>query len=157
MTKIKIKKNPNGDTRTANKDVTFEEFQKSNDMHIEDVKKVMLALSSMLIAKGRTHDWTKKSKEDLFYKNFLSTMNEGTDFVKDDWYQYHINAEKHHPLSKTHGDINLLDIIEMVVDCVCAGKSRSGEVRKLEISNEILKLALDNTVKLVDDVTEIEE
>lgn len=157
MSKIKIKKNPNGDTRTAKKDVSFEEFQKSNDMHIEDVKEVMLALSSMLIAKGRTHDWTKKSKEELFYKNFLSTMSEGTDFVKDEWYQYHINAEKHHPLSKTHGDINLLDIIEMVVDCVCAGKSRSGEVRNLKIPSNILKLALENTFILVDNMTELEE
>ena len=38
----------------------------------------------------------------------------------------------------------------MVVDCVCAGKARSGEVRQLEINDEILKKALQNTVKLID-------
>lgn len=154
--KIIIKKNPNGDTRTAKKDVTFQEFKKANDMHIKDVRKVMNQISNIIVTQGEDHDWTKKSEEELFYKNFLSTMNDGTDFVNDEWYQHHINTEKHHPLSRCHEDINLLDIIEMVVDCVCAGKSRSGSVRELEISDDILKLALNNTVKLIDDITDIE-
>ena len=38
---IEIKKNPNGDTRTAPKGITFEEFQEANDMHIYDVSRVM--------------------------------------------------------------------------------------------------------------------
>lgn len=42
---IEIYKNPNGDTRTAPKDVTFEKFQEANDMHIEDVEAVMYELS----------------------------------------------------------------------------------------------------------------
>lgn len=154
--KVAIKRNPNGDTRTAKKDVTYEEFQKSNDMHIEDVRNVMEVLADLLIKKGKYHDWTKKTEEKLFYENFLSTMNKGTDFVNDDWYQLHIHNENHHPLSYCHDDINLLDVIEMVVDCVCAGKSISGEVRELEISNDILTLALNNTIKLVDDNTYIE-
>lgn len=32
---IEIKKNPNGDTRTAPKGITFEQFQEANDMHID--------------------------------------------------------------------------------------------------------------------------
>ena len=151
-----IKKNPNGDTRTAKKNVTFKEFQEANDMHRNDVKSVMHEISEIINMKGKEHDWTKKVEEELFYKNFLSTINEGTDFVNDKWYQYHINTERHHPLSKCHNDITLLDIIEMVADCVCAGKARSGEIRNLEISDEILKLALNNTVKLIDEITEIE-
>ena len=39
--KIIIKKNPNGDTRTAKGEVTFEEFAHSNDMHISDVNNIM--------------------------------------------------------------------------------------------------------------------
>ena len=42
---IKIKKNPNGDTRTAPKNVSFEEFQKANNMHISDVNNMMNFLS----------------------------------------------------------------------------------------------------------------
>lgn len=37
MYDITIYKNPNGDTRTAPKNVTYEQFQKANDMHITDV------------------------------------------------------------------------------------------------------------------------
>ena len=57
--------------------------------------------------------------------------------------------------AEQHDDITLLDIIEMVVDCVCAGKARNGEVRPLEINDAILKKALDNTVKLIDSITEV--
>ena len=32
---VKIFKNPNGDTRTAPKNVTFEEFQEANDMPLD--------------------------------------------------------------------------------------------------------------------------
>ena len=45
---IKIKKNPNGDTRTAPKNVSFEDFQEANDMHISDVSDVMYELSRMI-------------------------------------------------------------------------------------------------------------
>ena len=153
---IKIKKNPNGDTRTAPKGITFEQFQKANDMHISDVQKVMKVLSDMIYTKGQMHDFTKKSEEKMFYDNFVDTIENGTDFVNNEWYQLHVNTEKHHPLSKCHDDITLLDILEMVTDCVCAGKSRSGEVRQIEINDKILKLALDNTVKMVSNMIEVD-
>ena len=155
--KILIKRNPNGDTRTAPQNVTFKQFQEANDMHIKDVKMVMYKLSEMLQIQGRGHDWTKKAEETLFFSDFLATKNKGVDFVNNEWYQLHIHNEKHHPLSYCHDDITLLDIIEMVVDCVCAGKARSGEIRNLEVNEEILKLALNNTVKLIDSMTIIEE
>ena len=44
----------------------------------------------------------------------------------------------------------------MIADCVCAGKARSGKVRPIEINEEILKKAVDNTVKLIDKYTEVE-
>lgn len=37
---ITIYKNPNGDTRTAPKDISFEQFQEANDMHKQDVRNV---------------------------------------------------------------------------------------------------------------------
>ena len=45
---VTIYKNPNGDTRTAPKNVSFEEFQEANDMHREDVNQVMYELSGRL-------------------------------------------------------------------------------------------------------------
>lgn len=96
---IEIYKNPNGDTRTAPKDVTFEKFQEANNMHIKDVEAVMYELSKIIEERGKNHDYTKKSQEKMFYDNFLSTINNGTDFVNDEWYQLHIKAERHHLLS----------------------------------------------------------
>jgi hypothetical protein len=152
-----IYKNSNGDTRTAPKNVTFKEFQKANDMHREDVKNTMNEIAFLLMEKGKKHDWTKKDYEEMFYNNFLSTLNNGTNFVEDEWYQLHIEKEKHHLFSKCHDDVDLLDVIEMVVDCVCAGKARSGEIRGLEINQEILDKALKNTVKKINEMVKCEE
>lgn len=153
---IKIKKNPNGDTRTAPKNVSFEEFQESNNMHISDVSSVMYEISRMVDDRGVNHDHTKKSQEKLFYENFLSMMNEGTDFTKDEWYQIHIKTERHHLLSNCPNDVNLIDILEMIVDCICAGLARSGEVRPVEIDDDILHKAIDNTVELIKSMVEVE-
>lgn len=157
MKKIKIKHNPNGDTRTAPKDITFEQFHEANVSHRQDVLQVMSALAEKLDNKGHIHDWSKLSYEEEFYDNFVDTMNNGTDFVSNTWYQKHITLEKHHPFSYCHDDINLLDIIETIVDCTCAGKARSGEIRSLEFDEEILNKAVANTVKLIDEMTEVEE
>jgi hypothetical protein len=153
---ITVYKNPNGDTRTARKDVSFEEFQKANDMHIQDVKNVMNEMAYHLMFKGYNHDYTKKSHEELFYANFLSTINKGTDFVNGEWYQLHVETERHHLLSKCPSDVNLLDVIEMIADCVCAGMSRSGDVRPLEISQDILNMAVKNTIEMVKNVINVE-
>lgn len=146
---IEIIKNPNGDTRTAPKNITYEQFQEANGMHIDDVKAVMYELSKMLEQAGEHHDCTKKSQERMFYRNFLSTINDGTDFVSNEWHQLHIMAERHHLLSRCPEDVNLIDVLEMIADCVCAGLSRSGEVRGLEINSEILNKAVKNTAELV--------
>ena len=153
---VTIHKNPNGDTRTAPKDISYKQFAEASISHKEDVEAVMFELGRMICEKGANHDWTKLHKIDMFYKDFLATVNEGADFVSGEWYQLHVNTERHHLLSRCPEDVNLLDVIEMVVDCVCAGKTRSGEVRDLEISTDILEKALKNTVKLIDNMTIVE-
>lgn len=144
-----IYKNSNGDTRTAKKDVSFKEFQEANDMHIQDVRNIMNELALKLMVAGVTHDYTKKSDEKLFYKNFLSTINNNTDFVGDEWYQLHIKNERHHLLSRCPEDVNLIDILEMITDCVCAGMARSGDIRPIEIDSDILNKALANTTEMI--------
>ena len=154
--KVIIKKNPNGDTRTAAKNVSFSDFQEANDMHIKDVRSTMTILASYLRQKGIEHDWTKKEKEKEFYEDFLSTMNDGTNFVEGDWYQYHIKEERHHLTSRCPIDVNLFDVIEMITDCVCAGKARSGKIRNLEIDDKMLKDAMKNTVELISKIVVVE-
>lgn len=153
--KIKISKNSYGDTRHAPKDTTFKQFHKANVEHIEDVKSVMKWLGKMLIANGKKHDYTKIKYEKEFFDNFKDTLLNGKDFVSNTWYQKHVEMEKHHPFSNCHSDITLLDIIETIVDCVCAGKSRGGEIRQLEFNEKIVELAINNTIKMIDNLTYI--
>ncbi len=156
MKKIVLHKNPYGDTRTAPKDVTIEQFREANKSHILEVRQVMNYLGQLLSIQGLKHDWTKMQFEDEFYRDFVNTLKYGTDFVSGEWYQRHIKEEKHHPFSKCHDDITLLDIIETIVDCVCAGKARSGTIRPLEFNTEILEKAVKNTVNLVNEMTVVE-
>lgn len=153
MNLVEIYKNPNGDTRTAPKDVTFEEFVKANESHRLDVGRVMRELGRDLWEASVKHDYTKQAYENQFFDDFIATLKYGANFEESEWYKRHIEEERHHLLSRCPDDVNLLDVIEMVVDCVCAGKTRSGEVRPLEISDDILRLAVKNTVKLIDENT----
>ena len=123
-----------------------------NISHIKDVQAVMSRVAAIIESQGKIHDWTKIRFEDEFWKDFWSD-----DFVNGTWYQRHVHTEKHHPTSYCHEDVDLIDILEMIIDCVCAGKARSGEVRQLEINDEILKKAIQNTVKLIDNMTEVEK
>lgn len=149
MKSIAIYKNPYGDTRTAPKDVEFWQFQRANDDHIDDVKAVMENLAEMIDVAGHYHDCTKKSQELMFWRDFCDTLETGKDFTKSEWHQLHVKAERHHLLSNCPDDVNLIDVLEMIADCTCAGLTRSGEVRDLEISPEILEKAAQNTVKLI--------
>ena len=152
-----IQKNPNGDTRTAPKTVTYEQFQSANDMHRADVASVMYELSRMIDKAGQFHDCTKKCQERMFWRDFRDTLDNGADFVNGEWYKLHVTAERHHLLTRCPDDVNLLDVLEMIVDCVCAGKARNGEAINLVMPTDILAKAFYNTVKLVDSMTEIGE
>lgn len=154
---IEIRKNPNGDTRTATKGITFEQFQEANDMHRLDVAAVMYVLSRMVDAAGENHDCTKKSQERMFYCDFVDTQENGADFVNGEWHQLHVMAERHHLLSHCPDDVNLIDVLEMVADCVCAGMARSGEVRDLEIDEDILSRAVKNTAELIKSMIKVRE
>lgn len=154
---IEIKRNPNGDTRTAPENVTFEQFQEANDMHIDDVNMVMYELSRLVDNAGGHHDYTKKTHERMFFRDFLETKNDGADFVNGEWYQIHVRTERHHLLSHCPDDVNLIDVLEMISDCVCAGMARSGEIRDLEIDSDILNRAVKNTAELIKNMIEVKE
>ena len=77
--------------------------------------------------------------------------------MNDEWYQLHIRAERHHLLSHCQDDVNLIDVLEMISDCVCAGMARSGEIRDLEIDSDILNRAVKNTAELIESMIEVKE
>ena len=60
----------------------------------------------------------------------------------------HCQTERHHLNEHCPDDVNLIDVIEMICDCVCAGMARSGSVYPVTISSEILQKAVENTVNM---------
>ena len=78
-------------------------------------------------------------------------------FEDGEWYKLHCDNERHHLLKHCPDDVNLIDVLEMICDCVCAGMARSGCVRDLEIDAEILDRAVRNTVTLLENAVELEE
>jgi len=114
------------------------------DQHITDVDKVMQYFSDELIEKGKNHDFLKKTRSDEFYDSLISGK------IKDSkWYQDHITKERHHLKSHVPDDVNLIDVLEYLGDCVVAGLSRSGDIYDIDPSDKLLRKAFDNTVELL--------
>jgi len=160
MRKIKIKQNTLGDTRTATKVPTFYELVDSNRDHIIDVSNMMDYIADKIKLAGKLHDCTKVNdpEKSLFYRELCATIEGKMDsFVDGEWYPMHCKTERHHLNEYCPDDVTLIDVIEMICDCVCAGLARSGNVRPVEISTDILKRAVDNTVEMLTDIAEIEE
>lgn len=156
--KIIIEKNTCGDTRTATKCPTFSNFERSNSLHINNVKGVMGFLARMIKDQGADHDFTKKLEpyKSEFYRDLCNTIENKIDFENDGtWLKKHYELERHHLLANCPDDVNLIDVLEMIVDCICAGLARNGKVRELEINNDILNKAVKNTVQLILDNVEV--
>lgn len=154
MSKILIEKTPNADTRSMEKidyDLIYEDTKK----HINAVKNVMEELANVIKLKGIQHDWTKLVYFDMFF-NDLSTKKTGAEFKSLEWWKLHLK-ERHHINDKCYSDVNLIDVLEMVVDCVCAGKARTGNVYPIELSNDILQKALTNTTQMLMEMIEVKE
>lgn len=155
---IDITANNLGDTRTANRKPSFEEFQDANRYHMADVQNVMHGIAKLINEAGVRHDYTKDYYEAEFYADFCEVLDGSTEkFTDMDWYQTHIREERHHINSRCPDDVDLIDIIEHIVDCCCAGKTRSGYISPVVIDPEILQKAVENTVKLIDNNTRIVE
>ena len=155
---IDVAANNLGDTRTANRKPSFDEFQAANGSHMTDVQDVMHEIAKLISKAGREHDYTKKFYEPEFYADFCKVLDGSTEkFTDMEWYQTHIHKERHHINSRCPDDVDLIDVIEHIVDCCCAGKTRSGYISPVVIDPEILKRAVENTVKLIDNNTRIVE
>lgn len=152
MEKIVIVKDSNGDSRTAKSIPSKGQFSRANMSHKFDVYRVMYAIADEIIKRGEIHDYTKVNEDaDLFYHDLCETMKGNMIFEDGEWAKLHYSAERHHLLRNVPDDVNLIDVIEMIADCVCAGMARSGEVRPLEIDEKILTDAMNNTVNMIKD------
>ncbi len=153
MEKIKIGNSINADSRTAvNK--TKENLLKDSLTHISEVQRVFNLVAYLMVKQGQRHDYTKITEFDKFYNDYLNKS--GQEFVEGEWYNIHITKEKHHSKAKLHEDITLIHIFEEIIDKVVAGKGRTGKVNLefFNLSDKTLRLAYENTIKLIDNVTE---
>ena len=158
MNKIKIGRNTNGDTRVATKTPSIKEFDASNCKHAQDVRDMMFAFADEIKNRAIRHDWSKliEPHKSAFYRDLCNTIEGRMDFDDGEWCKFHYDNERHHLLRRCPDDVNLIDVIEMLCDCVCAGMARSGSVRDIEINTEILERAVRNTVKLLENAVEFE-
>ncbi len=159
MKKVRIRRNTNGDTRTATKVPTISEFVTANASHASEVQKMMEYFAEELLNRGKHHDWSKLTEphKSSFYIDLCETLKGHIRFEDGDWAKFHYENERHHLLRRVPEDVNLVDVIEMLADCVCAGLARSGSVRDLEISTDILEKAVENTVIMMKNAAVVEE
>jgi hypothetical protein len=143
---IHVTQSPSADTRTCDfANVSRETLLTSSVVHIRDVARALEFFAAKLRAAAIDHDEDKVSGIEWFHADFI------TGFAQTGWWDNHRRITRHH-LAQADGvpdDVNLLDVLEYVADCVMAGMARSGSVRPLEVSDDLLRRAFENTARLL--------
>lgn len=144
-TTITIGRSPTADTRTCDfKNVSKDTLLESSRQHVGDIAKGFEFFKAMIDRQVAIHDHDKFSDIDGFHRDFV------TGFEQHSWWDNHRAVNRHH-LNNEDGvpdDVNLIDVLDLIVDCVMAGKARSGNVWDITISDDVLKQAFTNTVEL---------
>lgn len=160
MYKVTMKKNTLGDTRTAERMPIRAEFDVANILHIRDVNALVVSFAQEMIKRVNRHDWTKINEPyaTMFYDDMKANIESGkAPFDEMEWFKHHVNNERHHLKDRVPDDVDLIDVIEMLADCVSAGMTRSGNVYEIKIPDSVLQKAVSNTVKKMIDAVEIED
>lgn len=143
---INIKKSETADTRTCDfSKVSKETLVASSKQHIGDVREALKFFMERLWNASVDHDTDKLTDIDGFHADFV------TGFSRTEWWDRHRKLNRHH-LEQPDGtpvDVNLIDVLDYVSDCVMAGMARSGSVYALKLSPELLERAFQNTVELL--------
>lgn len=155
MDRIQIKQSRDADTRTAGGEVTEQKLLDNTYSHISDVQNVGFWLAEILKKQVLDHDHTKVDYIDQFYEDFISGK-QGADFKALPWWQIHL-TERHHLNDAVPDDVNLIDVLEMVIDCTVAGLARSGNVYDITIPHDVLDRAINNTKQLIIDNVDVIE
>lgn len=151
---IKIKKSQTADTRTCDyANVSKETLLESSHQHIGDVREALAFFAAKIVEAARVHDYDKITDIDGFHADFL------TGFKQTSWWERHRQLNRHHLLQDdgVRDDVNLIDVLDFIADCVMAGMARSGSVYALEIKPEVLMRAFNNTVDLLKSQVSVEQ
>jgi hypothetical protein len=143
---IRIYKSSTADTRTCDvTKVTQEQLLESSKQHIGDVEKALDFFAHRLRCRADNHDWDKIEFIAGFYADFQ------TKFKETRWWDRHRRVSRHH-INYADGvpeDVNLIDVLEHIADCVMAGMGRSGTVYELKLPDELLQRAFRNTTEFL--------
>lgn len=143
---IEISKSPTADTRTCDfAKVDKEQLLASSKQHIIDVQLGLAFFGEELNRAAQRHDFDKIEDIDGFHTDFL------TGFKQTIWWDKHRKLNRHH-LNMEDGipeDVNLIDVLDFIVDCVMAGMARSGSVYPLQLPAGLLERAFQNSVTLL--------
>lgn len=143
---IHIQPSATADTRTCDfTKVSRDTLLASSVQHIGDVHQALGLFASELLRAAGRHDFDKLSDIDGFHRDFK------TGFTQTEWWDRHRQLNRHHLLQPdgVRDDVNLIDVLDFIADCVMAGKARSGEVYPLNLSPDLLERAFQNTVELL--------
>lgn len=151
---IKIQKSETADTRTCDfANVTKETLLASSKQHIRDVILALGFFIEEIDKAGARHDTDKITDIDGFHRDFV------TGFKQTEWWDRHRQLNRHH-LNMADGvreDVNLIDVLDFIADCVMAGMARSGSVYPLQLSPDLLEKAFQNTVELLKRNVEVQQ
>ena len=143
---ITIQKSKTADTRSCDfSTVSKEQLEATSHQHIAEVGDALVFFEDMILKSAQDHDFDKITRLNHFHADFI------TGFKETGWWDNHRKNSRHHLLNEDGipKDVNLIDVLEMIADCVMAGMGRTGEVYPLNISPELLKRAFDNTADIL--------
>jgi hypothetical protein len=151
---IEISKSPTADTRTCDfTKVSKEQLLTASKQHIHDVRLGMAFFISEIYTALERHDFDKIGDIEGFHEDFL------TGFKQTIWWDKHRKLNRHH-LNMEDGvpdDVNLVDVLDFIVDCVMSGMARSGSVYPLQLPAGLLERAFQNSVKLLIQQVKVKE
>lgn len=143
---IRIRKSETADTRTCDfTKVSKETLLASSRQHINDVDEALQFFAARLGDASARHDTDKITDIDGFHRDFV------TGFQQTTWWDKHRTLNRHHLLQAdgVPANVNLIDVLDFIADCVMAGMARSGTVYKLELDPAVLYRAFENTVEML--------
>ena len=154
--KIKIKQSHDADTRSAEGIVTKKQLLQNTYSHINDVQNIGNFIADKFKEQLKNHDYTKIDYIDDFYQDFINQLNnKEQNFKEMPWFKEKHLQERHHLNDRVPDDVNLIDVLEMVVDCCAAGLARSGNIYPITIPQEVIEKAIENTKQLIIDNSEV--
>lgn len=146
---ISIKRSPSRDVHMSElpRDVLLE----ASVSHILDMLRILAFLREKLDAAAIAHDNDKLTHLDDLHA-YLTGSRETT------WHNDHVRRNRHHlnALGGVPIDVNLIDVLDYIGDCVASGMARRGSVYAVTIDPQVLIDAFNNTVQLLIDNVKVE-